>query len=1188
MSDQTTEAAFESYVEEILLTHSGWKSCNRAEWDKERALFPAQVFTFLQTTQPELWAEMKNLHGAGLETLLLNTLVKELEIKGSLYVLRHGFKFYGKTFRLAYFKPAHGANLEVLKLFAQNRLTAARQVPCHPGDTRIVDLVLVVNGLPIATIELKNPGTGQTWQHAVQQYQQDRDPRAPLFDFKKRALVHFAADPDEVHMTTQLAGEKTLFLPFNRGSHPGNIRCGAGNPQHESGYRTGYFWKDVLRIESFLDILGHFMFIEKKEEKVDDGRGGQRRETKETMIFPRYHQLDAVRKLVATAGYEGAGQNYLIQHSAGSGKTNSISWLAHRLASLHDKNDTKVFDCVVVITDRQVLDQQLQDAIYQIEHAQGVVKAIDQDSKQLAAALIDGTKIVITTLQKFPFVLRGLLHAAGAESQEKATKGEKQQAKRWEAEIAKRRYAIIVDEAHSSQTGETARELKAILGASAQTINGEEEPDWEDRLNQVMQSRGRQPNLSFFAFTATPKGKTLELFGRTSANGLPEAFHLYSMRQAIEEGFILDVVKNYTSYATYFRLVKAIEDDPKLPKKKAARALAKFMSLHPHNIEQKTEVMVEHFRQKVRSHLGGRAKAMVVTMSRLHAVRYMQAFERYIAENGYTDIRPLVAFSGTVEDPDTGLEYTESGMNTDCVSRKPISEKQLPERFASPDYQVLLVANKYQTGFDQPLLCAMYVDKRLDGVQAVQTLSRLNRKIPGKENPFVLDFINHADDIYKAFKPYYDATSLQDESDPHRLETLKHQLDAAQVYHWSEVEAFARVLYKPPGKQTPQDHANMQRHLQPAVDRFKAINDEQRRRELREKLKGFVHIYSFLSQVIPYGDPAMEMLYSYGRLLLPHLLLDGVAEQVKLSDEVGLEYYRLQRIYSGEITLSDGDHKGVKSPTDVGTGKARDDKAPLSQIIEVLNERFGTKFSEEDRLFFEQIKEKAVKNTKVIDTALSNPLDKFQLGIRKLLESLMIERLGENDDIVTRYMEDSDFQGAAFPILAKEIFEKIQANAGRQSIEQIVAAGEGNTIEFKSTLRVSLHTGQNDPKMEHSVLKTIAAFLNSKEGGTLVIGVNDHGVALGLDADKFPNEDKMNLHLVNIIKSRLGQSSMLNIKLHFESLQEKRVLVVDCAPSGVPIYLKDSKDEEFFIRAGASTAALSPSEMNVYIKQRFN
>ena len=1032
---QTTEHAFETYVTEILLTRGGWKSGSVSEWDKERAVFPAQIFAFIADTQPKLWAEMRTLHAAGLESLLLATLVKELDAKGSLHVLRHGFKFYGKTFRLAYFKPAHGANYEVRALFAMNRLTVTRQVPCHPNDNRTLDMVLAVNGLPVATIELKNFGTSGTWRNAVRQYREDRDPRAPLFEFKKRALVHFAADPDEVHMTTRLAGGKTHFLPFNRGSHPGRIICGAGNPQHDSGYRTGYFWEDVLQFDSFLDILGHFMFLEKREEKVDPpspdglrrtGDGGARIVTRETMIFPRYHQLDSVRKLVATSGHDGPGRNYLIQHSAGSGKTNSISWLSHRLASLHDANDVKVFDCVVVITDRQVLDRQLQDAIYQIEHAQGVVKAIDQDSKQLAAALIDGTKIVVTTLQKFPFVLRGLLHAAGADSREQATPEQKADAAKWEAEIAKRRYAIIVDEAHSSQSGETARELKAILGAAAKADNPEEEPDWEDRLNQVMQSRGRQPNLSFFAFTATPKGKTLELFGRQGASGLPEAFHLYSMRQAIEEGFILDVVRNYTTYTTYYRLIKATENDPNLPKKKTARALAKFMSLHPHNIEQKTEVMVEHFRQKVRGHLGGQAKSMVVTSSRLHAVRYMQAFERYIAENKITDVRPLVAFSGTVKDPETGLEYTEPGMNTDCVSGEAIGEKQLPKRFASPDYQVLLVANKYQTGFDQPLLCAMYVDKRLDGVQAVQTLSRLNRKIPGKESPFVLDFVNEADDIYKAFKPYYDATSLQEGSDPQQLEKLKHELDSAQVYFWSEVEAFARVFYKPVARQNAQDHAGMQLHLQPAVDRFNAMEDEPRRSEFREKLNGYVNIYSFMSQIMPYGDHALEMLYSYGRFLLPHLPQERDRTALTLGDEVGLQYYRLARVSSGAIQIKEGPPEGVKSPTDVGTGKAKDARVPLSEIIQVLNDRFGTHFTEEDRLFFEQIKEKAVKDEKVIRTARANPFDKFQMGIRKLIEDLMIQRMADNDRIVTRYMDDHEFQNSAFPILAKEIFESIQ------------------------------------------------------------------------------------------------------------------------------------------------------------------
>jgi type I restriction enzyme, R subunit len=1006
---QTNERAFESYVETILLEKAGWKAGALADWDETRALFGADVLAFLQDTQPKLWAEMDKLHGAGLGELVLIALVKELDLKGALYVLRHGFKFYGKTFRLAYFKPAHALNYDVLALFGKNRLTVMRQVPCHPGKRDTVDLVFALNGLPVATCELKNPGTHQSWRNAVKQYQEDRDPQAPLFKFKTRALVHFAADPDEIHMATRLRKNGTHFLPFNRGSHPGDVQCGAGNPQHPSGYRTGYFWEEVLRFDSFLDILGHFMFVEKTEEKIADpknDKGGTQRVVKETLVFPRYHQLDAVRKLV------------------------DISWLSHRLASLHDSQDRKIYDCVIVITDRRVLDKQLQDAIYQIEHAQGVVKAIDQDSKQLSAALIDGTKIVITTLQKFPFVMRGLLHAAGAESQDKASDEEKKQARAWEAAIAARKYAVIVDEAHSSQTGESARELKGILGAAqadAQADNGENEADWEDRLNQVMQSRGQQQNLSFFAFTATPKGKTIELFGRPGASGKPEAFHIYSMRQAIEEKFILDVLTNYTTYATYYRLLKAAEDDPALPKKKAARALARFMSLHPHNIEQKTEVMVEHFRQSVKHRLGGRAKAMVVTGSRLHAVRYKLAFERYIKEHGYTDVRPLVAFSGSVRDSESGKDYTEPGMNLDVVTGKPISESQLPERFDSVDYNVLLVANKYQTGFDQPLLHTMYVDKRLDGVQAVQTLSRLNRMIPGKDEPFVLDFVNEAEDIYSAFKPYYDATGLEQPSDHAMLDRLKHELDQAQVYHMSEVEAFAQVFYKPEDQQISADHARMQSHLQPAVDRYKAIEDEQKRSEFRDKLAGYVRVYAFLSQIIPYADADLEMLYSYGRFLLPHLPVDRDTSVVRIGDEVDLQYYRLQRIHSGGIDLKVGDIAGVYSPTEVGTGKAKDERVPLSEIIKVLNDRFGTEFSEEDRLFFQQIMEKAVNEPKIINTALANSLDKFELGIRKLLEELMIERMGENDKIVTRYMSDRDFQGAAFPILAREIFETIRA-----------------------------------------------------------------------------------------------------------------------------------------------------------------
>lgn len=1032
MIKRTSEMAFEAYVEHVLIERSGWRQGSTGDWDVRRAVFAPEAISFIQETQPKLWDQMSGLHGAELETKLVDALCKELDVKGTLNVLRHGFKFYGKTFRLAYFRPAHGLNPDAQRLYDSNRLTVTRQVPCHPNDNSTLDLVFAINGLPVATCELKNPSTGQNWQKAVAQYRDDRDPNAPIFRFKKRALVHFAADPDEVHMTTRLAGSGTRFLPFNRGSDPGNVRCGSGNPGHESGYRTGYFWEDVLDRDSFLDVVGSFIFVERRESKVRDGSGAKKIAVRETVVFPRYHQLDSVRKLVAAARREGAGNSYLIQHSAGSGKTNSISWLSHRLASLHGADDEKTFDCVVVITDRQVLDRQLQDAIYQIEHAQGVVKAIDQDSKQLAEALVDGTRIVVTTLQKFPFVLRGLLHNL-SDGRYEDLSSEKQLAVReraaeYEASISSRRYAVIVDEAHSSQTGETAGELKAILGSGTGGLGDDEAGDEvgaEDVLNKVMESRGRQKNLSFFAFTATPKGKTLNLFGSMGPGGKPVAFHTYSMRQAVEEGFILDVLKSYTTYKTYYGLVKSIEDDPKLPQKKARKSLAKFMSLHPYNIEQKTEVMVEHFRQNVQRRIGGRAKAMVVTGSRLAAARYMISFRRYIEENSYDDIRPLVAFSGTVKDPESGLEYTEPGMNTDAVTGRSIGEAGLPERFDSDDYQILLVANKYQTGFDQPLLQTMYVDKRLADVQAVQTLSRLNRTYPGKEAPFVLDFVNDPDDIYAAFKPYYDTTVLQDVAEPEHLEKLKHKLDEAQVYHRSEVEAFAGVFYKPQVQHNIGDHARMEKHLQPAVDRFKALEDDERQ-AFRDTLSGYVNLYTFFSQIMPWTDSDLEKLYGFGRFLLPHLPAAGDVTIIRPEDDVALRYYRLERVASGVIELDTQDTVEVKSPADVGTGNPHDEDAPLSNIIGVLNERFGTEFEEEDRLFFEQIKEKALGDQQIVQTAEANPRDKFELGIRQKIEALMIQRMSENDEIVSRYMDDPEFQNEIFPLLARDIFDAIR------------------------------------------------------------------------------------------------------------------------------------------------------------------
>jgi type I restriction enzyme R subunit len=985
------EKALEDVVEATLLA-GGWTRGNAGDYDRERALDPAHLFAFIEATQQKLWSELRAQHAADLETKFLDTLEKFLDSHGTLEALRHGIKFYGRKVELAYFRPAHALNPEAAERYALNRLVVTRQLKFKPGADDSIDVVLLLNGLPVATVELKNEFTGQNVWDAVAQYKR-RDPGQKIFRFGKRALVHFAVDPEDVRMTTRLVGKDTSFLPFNRGRNGG-----AGNPEHLSGYRSGYLWEEVLERDSFLDVIGRFMHVEREERWIDG-----RKVTKEILLFPRYHQLDSVRRLTDAARAEGPGRMYLVQHSAGSGKTNSIAWLAHRLASLHDDQDEKVFSSVIVITDRVVLDRQLQEAIHQIEHKQGVVARIDQHSSQLADALATGTPIVITTLQKFPFVAEKI------------------------GELPGRTYAVIVDEAHSSQTGESARYVREVLAPGsleeAATYATEHAgDDFEDRLVEVMRSRGRQPNLSFFAFTATPKGKTLEMFGRPGPAAKPVPFHLYAMRQAIEEGFILDVLRNYTTYQVFWRLAKTGEDDPELPKRRAAVSLVRFATLHPHNIAQKTEIIVEHFRSKVRHKIGGRAKAMVLTPSRLHAVRYKQAFDRYIAEKGYTDVRPLVAFSGTVKDPDTVQEFTEAAMNG-------VSETELPGVFGTDAYNVLIVANKYQTGFDQPLLHTMYVDKRLAGVQAVQALSRLNRTHPGKDDTFVLDFVNGVEEIKNAFQPYYEQTTLAEQADPHQLYDLQAKLDHAQVYYASEVDAFARVFYKPQERQTSSDHQLLYKHTGPAVDRFTELEADVQE-EFRERLSAYVSLYAFLSQITPWQDADLEKLYSFGRFLLTRLPSERGGSPPDLGGEVQMQYYRIQQETEGTIELIAGEGGTVKGPTAVGTRQAEEDQVTLSQIIDVLNERFGTNFTPADQLFFDQITAEATSDDEVVQRARANDdFGNFSLAIRKRVADFMIDRLQQNGDIVSKYFNESDFQEIAFRELARRIYEEIRGEA---------------------------------------------------------------------------------------------------------------------------------------------------------------
>src|SRR2546428_3747623 len=797
---RTHEAAFETVIEAHLL-RSGYVRITREGFDRDRAIFPETVLAFIRDTQPKEWAKLEALHGDRTGEQILGDLCKWMDQNGALATLRHGFKCYGRTLHAAFFKAAHELNPDLEARYKANRLGITRQLHFSRRSEKSLDVTLSLNGIPIATLELKNPLTNQTVENARHQYKHDRDAREPIFEFKRRTLVHFAVDTESVLMTTRLAGTATHFLPLNKGCDGGG-----GNPPDPTGrtYRTAYLWEEVLQRDSLLDILARFIHLQIEEKRDDHGR----KVKTESMIFPRYHQLQAVRTLVEAARSDGVGHNYLVEHSAGSGKSNTIGWLTHRLASLHDAANQRVFDSVIVVTDRVVLDQQLQDTIYQFEHKRGVVQKIDESSRQLAEALENAVPVIITTLQKFPFVSRQLLKMA----EERGTSGT--------GTVATRRCAVIIDEAHSSQGGETATDLKEVLGGEglweeACKRAAEEGREGMGELFRSMGKRGRQANLSFFAFTATPKHKTLAVFGR---DGQP--MHRYTMRQAIEEEFILDVLKLYTTYATYFKLLKACEDDPNVERKKAAQALARFMRLHPHNIAQKTEVMVEHFQTVTRHRIGGRAKAMVVTGSRLEAIRYKQSFDRYIQEKGYA-IKSLVAFSGTVQDDKLAeVTYTEEKMNLG------IREKELPEKFATQEYQVLLVAEKYQTGFDQPLLHTMYVDKRLAGIQAVQTLSRLNRTHPLKDDTFVLDFVNDREEIREAFKTYYEGAEMGDEVDPARMYQIKGELDTSGVYLSEELARFCSVYFKPKQRQSAADHQAMNAALDPAASRFTVLQDE--------------------------------------------------------------------------------------------------------------------------------------------------------------------------------------------------------------------------------------------------------------------------------------------------------------------------------------------------------------------------
>jgi type I restriction enzyme R subunit len=992
------EKLFEEAITQHLVESGDYRACKwgtRPEWsadfDSSNGLDSAELFAFIEQTQPKPWANLVKAHGGNPTTArqrFLQRLASELDDRGTVDVLRHGVIDQNVQVRIAYFKPAHGLTPELVERYNANRLTVTRQLPYELDSTKTLDLCLFLNGIPVATAELKNELTGQGIDHAIRQYRTDRDPKNVTLS--RRAVVHFAADPLLVSMTTKLTGSTTRFLPFNLGDN-GH----AGNPPNPHGHRTAYLWERVWMKDAWMDILARFIHVQRPAKGPVAAR-----KAAEEIIFPRYHQWDAVLKLEADAQAKGPGQSYLVEHSAGSGKSNTIAWLAHRLSSLHDDQDRKVFDKVIVITDRLVLDRQLQDTIYQFEHARGVVAKIDIDSKQLADALAgEQAKIIITTLQKFHFVLDKI------------------------AEMPARRYAVIVDEAHSSQTGEDAKDLRVALGATDEqeltTAEAEDagfvtraEDPVEEALAKAARARGRQKNLSFFAFTATPKQRTLELFGTwTEMENNFEPFHLYPMRQAIEEGFILDVLSHYTTYKTFWRIEKAVREDPTYETRKAQRAIARFVSLHPYNLAQKAEVIVEHFRAHTMAKIGGAAKAMVVTSSRLHAVRYKLAIDRYLHQKGYTDIATLVAFSGRVFADDG--EYTEPGMNK-------FPESQTTERFATADYQVLIVAEKFQTGFDQPLLHTMYVDKVLVGLAAVQTLSRLNRIHPLKTETFVLDFRNEAEQIQKAFEPYYGKT-VAAPTDPNLLWDMRRRLDAYDVLRPEEIQATVSLLMT---LSDPRGHGQIYALLDPAMRRYDALSDEDKL-EFKDALDKFVRTYSFLSQIVSFQNTSLERDYRYCRALAACIRNVATVERLDLGSEVELTHLRTEITYEGMLALTstEGEVRGIHE--DRGR-QYEAERAPLSKIVEVLNEHFGLELGDADQLLFDQFEESWVADKELADQAKNNSLENFRLVFNPKFLNTIVTRMDANDAIFKQILDDHEFQDVLADFYVRKIYSRLR------------------------------------------------------------------------------------------------------------------------------------------------------------------
>ena len=1000
------ESAFEARICESLISDS-WHLGDKHNYDRDLGLDRAELFEFIHTTQAQNWERLIILHGDTEKAIdnFSKRLGSELDKRGTIDVLRKGIVDLGVKFQLAYFVPAHDITPENRSKYDLNRVTVTRQIRMSESNVDdSLDLVFFLNGIPVSTAELKSQTAGQNVAHAIKQYRTDRKPNDLIF--RNRSLVNFALDENDVFMTTQLKGVSTTFLPFNKGAAGAGKAGGKGNPLDPNGEKTSYFWQEVLQRDNWLRILGSYIHVSYKVDEVTGKKTGEK-----TVIFPRFHQWHSVEAMLEATSNSGPGVNRLAQHSAGSGKSNTISWLAHRLSVLHSPAvvhassplaakgigaNEPIYDKVIVVTDRRVLDQQLRDTVASFDHQPGSIVSVREDAgsknSQLREALeTRATRIIITTIQTFPVVAKSATELVGS------------------------RFAIIVDEAHSGQSGDTSKDLKLVLsgGNSSEallaaeefdTLNSSAEDSFEDLLEKSVSARGKADNITFFAFTATPKSKTLELFGEkvVSATGEPVyvAFHQYSMKQAIEEQYILDVLKNYTTYKTYYKLANNLGDaDLEVPKGKAVSALARYASLHPTNLAQKAEIIVEHFRVNTAKKIDGSAKAMVVTRSRLHAVRYKQAIDAYIAEKNYQDVRTLVAFSGTVFDPDVkGSEFTEHSMNG-------IKSSAIPEEFAK-SYQILVVAEKYQTGFDQPLLHTMYIDKKLTGISAVQTLSRLNRIHPDKEDTFVLDFVNDAEEIQEAFRPYYEETTSVP-TDPNILYNLQQRLMAANILHKDEIRlAVVGIL-----KATTAGSSALKANTDTAVERWNLLDDESKA-DFKSLCRNYVAAYSFLAQIVPFKDAELEELYYYTKMLERRLLLDNGGGTVDIDDSVVLTHLRTQIIAQSEdLSLSTGSEEPL-DPAIVETsgGKPEDPKELLSLLIADLNNRFGLNLTDADRIWFEQQQQHYANDADLREVARANDYDNFEMHFVPLVADGLIERHEANEDLFKAFFNQPDFQ----------------------------------------------------------------------------------------------------------------------------------------------------------------------------------